>query len=170
MKHKVLFTAALLTAAAGSALATDWGQHSAAESAAQVVAPGSFADAYLFTLGSTSNLSASASATNLGSAFSIADGMVSLFKDTAGPDTLVGSFAFNGTSGDTSHSWSSLVSGSYYYLVNGMATGSAGGIYGLASVASSVSPVPEPESAALLLAGLAVVGGIAKRRSKLRRD
>ncbi len=56
-----------------------------------------------------------------------------------------------------------LAAGNYYLLVNGATTGSAGGVY---SGGISVSPVPEPETYGLFLAGLGLLGTIMTRRRK----
>jgi hypothetical protein len=56
-----------------------------------------------------------------------------------------------------------LAAGSYYLDVKGVATGSFGGTY---SAAINVTAVPEPESYAMLLAGLGLMGAIARRRNK----
>lgn len=60
--------------------------------------------------------------------------------------------------------------GHYLLYVAGLTTGSAGGIYTGAISASAVTPVPEPESYAMLLAGLGVMGAIALRRNKRKTD
>lgn len=49
----------------------------------------------------------------------------------------------------------------YYFKVTGNANGSAGGVY-VFSVATL--PVPEPETYAMLLAGLGLLGAVARRR------
>ncbi|MEO8859333.1 MAG: FxDxF family PEP-CTERM protein [Burkholderiaceae bacterium] len=54
--------------------------------------------------------------------------------------------------------------------ITGITTGTSGGIYTGAISAAAVTPVPEPESYAMLLAGLGVMGAIAIRRNKKKSD
>ena len=62
-------------------------------------------------------------------------------------------------------------SGNYWLVVQGFTTGTTGGAYaGSISVTAPVTPVPEPESYAMLLAGLGVMGAIAIRRNKSKSD
>ena len=57
----------------------------------------------------------------------------------------------------------SLTAGTYTLQIKGTVTGTAGGSYaGLLNVA----PVPEPESYAMLLSGLALFGFAASKRKK----
>lgn len=155
----VLLAALALPAFAAS---TDWGAHDAVEVGNGFAAPGSFSDFFSFTLGGTTSLSAVAVANNNTNALHIVQGTVSLYEDVTGPDQLIGSFKFNGKSGDDAHSFANLVAGSYYYLVNGKAVGQSGGVY---SLTSAVAAVPEPESYALLLGGLAAIGLVVRRRN-----
>ena len=60
--------------------------------------------------------------------------------------------------------------GNYYLSVFGITNGSQGGIYNGAISVSAVTPVPEPESYAMLLAGLGVMGAIAVRRNKSKKQ
>lgn len=53
--------------------------------------------------------------------------------------------------------------GTWFFTVSGVATGSQGGAYSFAAV---TQPVPEPETYAMLLAGLGLVGAVARRRMK----
>ena len=53
-----------------------------------------------------------------------------------------------------------LAAGNYYYAVTGMGTGSLGGFY---TISSSVTAVPEPETYAMMMAGLGVMGLLLKR-------
>jgi len=57
--------------------------------------------------------------------------------------------------------------GTFYLDVVGKADGSLGGFY---SGSISVTAVPEPESYAMLLAGLGVMGAIAVRRNKAKKQ
>lgn len=68
--------------------------------------------------------------------------------------------------GATTFSLSSALAatGSYELKVTGKATGGAG--TALYTFSGSVSPVPEPESYAMMLAGLAVMGAIARKRNQ----
>ncbi|MEO7940457.1 MAG: FxDxF family PEP-CTERM protein [Burkholderiaceae bacterium] len=65
----------------------------------------------------------------------------------------------------------SLAAGNYYLSVYGVTNGTQGGIYnGAISVSAVAAPVPEPESYAMLLAGLGVMGTIAMRRNKSKKQ
>ncbi|HUG25010.1 FxDxF family PEP-CTERM protein [Piscinibacter sp.] len=69
---------------------------------------------------------------------------------------------------DGSDGWSLLTllptSGSYSFVVEGTAVGNFGGTYAGVLTTFVPSPIPEPGTYALLLAGLGVVGFVAKRR------
>jgi hypothetical protein len=69
--------------------------------------------------------------------------------------------------GNTQHhlslSWDQPITGGAYLVVGGAVDGSLGGIY--SGSISSVSPIPEPESFAMLLAGLGLMGAVVRRRS-----
>src|SRR2546422_643980 len=120
-------------ASSANATSTDWGLHDAFEFGADKVAPGTIADTFEFSLADPASLVATAVSNNLGEGFHIESGEVSLYKVEPGPDTLIGSFDFDGTTGSTPHSFASLTSGDYFYSVAGDASGHAGGWYSLAS-------------------------------------
>lgn len=57
-----------------------------------------------------------------------------------------------------------LAAGTYTLQIRGTVSGSAGGSY--AGVLNLANPVPEPETYALLVAGLGLVGGMSRRKNK----
>ena len=130
---------------------------------------GSFDKVYLFNL--TNTFSAAAAAVTIALTFdnldiySIANASLRLFKNEgslgsfADDGVALGSFTFGTTS--TSQLFGNLTSGNYYYRLQGNANGLSGGAF---TLASSVTPVPEPGTYALLFAGLGVVGFVARRR------
>ena len=87
---------------------------------------------------------------------------------TAG--SQVGStFSFAGGDAITT-TYSNLAAGNYYFEVTGAATGALGADYDLAIQANApgtpLPSVPEPANMALLVAGLGLMGIMAKRRSR----
>ena len=68
-----------------------------------------------------------------------------------------------GTSTGLNYSFSNLLSGNYTLKASGTV---ANGGFNLLITNYTVTPVPEPETYAMLLAGLGVMGAIARRRSK----
>ena len=58
-------------------------------------------------------------------------------------------------------SWGATPGGNYYIAVGGVTNGAQGGIY---NGAISVTAVPEPETYAMMLAGLGAIGFLARRR------
>jgi hypothetical protein len=164
MKLKSIAAASVVafTALSSQAASTDWGQHDLLESALGLTAGGVIFDTFSFSLGAQSSVASSVSA--LGA---IGAGTYSLFS--VGTDGLVGTAddqgfgAWTFAGAPTVHTVS-LAAGNYYYSVFGLANGTSA--YSINSAASA-APVPEPETYALLAAGLGMVGFIASRR---RRD
>lgn len=169
---KFLLVAALAVAAVGSAQAAmvDIGDiSSVAQSTLVSHSSGStFTDYVRFTLGGGPGYQVGAVAANLqlSTIFNIINlAFVEIWKDngvafTGGGDTLVCSGAGCGFSG---LSWQGLLAAgsSYYFVINGQATGTGGGSYLFAATAS---PVPLPAAVWLLAAGLAGLVGIARRK------
>jgi hypothetical protein len=158
MKLKIVAAAvAALTALSSQAASWDWGTHDSFESASTPVTAGAIFDTYSFSLGTASHVESGV----LGFG-GIIGGAYSLYSygadNTFGTndDVGIGAWTFGGTNTVT------LDAGSYYYTVLGGATKATNYLIG-----SQVTAVPEPETYALLGAGLGIIGFVASRR---RRD
>lgn len=183
MKKKISKTSSLaigaaiaLAVPAAQAATSDWGIHDAVETSSQHVAKGSFDDIFSFTLNTASDLLSFAISTEkvvfVGSPpqqpksiFGIDDGSVKLYQGVFGDataDTQVASYNFD-DSGAIFHSSGNLAPGSYFYEVSGIGAGQGGGFFNLTS---TLAPVPEPETYGMLLAGLGLMGIMARRRIK----
>ena len=185
---KLKFVAAPLALVMGSfgaqASQTDWGVHIPVEVVSPTKAPGAFLDLYTFKIASSSTLASTAVAANVSislpvsvDVLEITGGTYSLWSTGGngalggGDDYSLAAWAFNGATGSTSNTVSPLVAGNYYYAVGGLATGLLGGQYTLVSVVTPIPifgtahpPVPEPETAVMMLAGLGALGFLARRR------
>ncbi|TVO57628.1 MULTISPECIES: FxDxF family PEP-CTERM protein [Denitromonas] len=150
----------------------DLSSGSAAGAQTHVAAPGSsFVDHYFFSLSqpvvgglgaSDIELSYVVGPTMVG--FDIGGLTASLWADLgtvgsfdAGVDSQITTFG----SGEQLSGSFQLAAGNYFFQVGGTTIGATGGVY---SWAASVSPVPEPEQYGMLLAGLGLIGLIARRR------
>lgn len=79
--------------------------------------------------------------------------------------------AFGDSNNEIHFTKAPTAAGSYFLVVSGITTGSNGGAYSGSILATApAAPVPEPESYAMLLAGLGVMGAIAVRRNKRKAD
>jgi hypothetical protein len=154
--------------AAASALAFNaqadtfnWGVHDTLEVGVNITPVGAFEDSYLFSFTEPVSLFNTTVSNNLTKILGIEDGMVTLYKEAGAVDVALGSFAFDDKSGAISYAFGAQGAGDYYYLVTGEGVGTRGGFY---SVSSTVTPVPEPETYAMMLSGLGVIGFLALRR------
>lgn len=161
MKIK-LFTAAALAAASVSAFAVGPGPLGTIDNTPIAISnlplSGIFQDVYSFTLADPGALSGNAVAINFGG-YNIL-GLTVTLQDAS--FAVVGSDA----SPADGFTFSGLAAGSYALNVLGYAEGASGGFYA-GGVIAETAPVPEPETYALMLAGLGLVGFVASRR-KLR--
>jgi len=121
------------------------------------VAKGSFSDTINFSLANTSDTDF-----GVGSIFVKVGNIVR--RDITGLTLSL----FQGTTdlglSGTDFSATALAAGDYHLLVTGNATGSQGGTYG---GGINVSPVPEANTFAMMLAGLGLMGFVARRRRPL---
>lgn len=141
---------------------------------------GTFDDTFTFTFGAgtgSSGYNVSTLNFNLGPGFnfnSLITGM-SLWNTngtgtatslTANDTWVADSLSVGGTN-TLSFGNISTLPGTYYLKVSGKVGAAADGYFYSGSISSStVSPVPEPETYAMLLAGLGLMGAIARRRNK----
>ncbi len=147
-----------------SQVPTQWFEHDSAEFASfSSAVKHTFEHEYLFHLNGTVDALATAVSNDALTKFNIDGGKVELFMSNGdinyANDVSMGSFAFDSTA--INSTFSHLSAGDYYYQVTGAVMGNKGGGYQLFS---EVSPVPEPETYAMLLAGLGLVGFMVRRR------
>lgn len=160
LKSIALAAALAVTGVSASATATNWAAHDLLESSGFVmVGVVTFLDTFSFSAG----------AGTLGS--SLASGGVSFNSYTlwSNPDNVPGNGddAFIMGSGTNMGIQSTVIAGgNYFYSVSGTVTSGTGG-YVLSS-AYAAAPIPEPETYALMLAGLGMIGFIGARRRDRR--
>lgn len=131
----------------------------------------SFLDVFTFSLSSASDTISSAVSLLFpglgmaGSSYEINNGTLSLFSDpdgdgAAGTNVQLATASFGDSTGVLT--LNNAAAGSYYWAVAGDAVGSNGGVYLYA--ANTAAVVPEPETYAMMLAGLGLIGFIGRRR------
>ncbi len=91
-----------------------------------------------------------------------ADGILYNADDGLLVNTTVSS---NPTKKNISLAWGALPAGNYYLTITGITNGTMGGLYN-GAISVSAPPVPEPESYAMFLAGLGLMGVIVRRRMR----
>lgn len=128
-----------------------------------------FVDKYLFSLSGTYDSAASVTSSFLKSG-TIKDLLITDFSivqyDPLSKSILHTYAGDNVTTGNADH-WeltaTGLQSGSYYLQVGGTVLGNGGGSYG-SDLTVSISAVPEPETYGMLLAGMGILGFVARRK------
>ena len=130
----------------------------------------SFVDVFTFSLNTVSDTISSAVSLLLpglggsGSSYEIDNGTLSLFSDpdgdgAAGVNVALASTTYGDSTGILAYNNAAV--GSYYWEVAGDAVGSNGGAY---LYAANTAVIPEPETYAMMLAGLGLIGFIGRRR------
>lgn len=172
MKLKQLIAAAVLAGASISASAqivVPWGNHDPAELGGTLFfGTGSsfpFEVVYTFSLTQISDILAVGVTNDAPGVFDISGASASLYQNNGNAnfsdDVLVGGFNFDSTA--ITQTFDAIGIGSYFYKVSGHVDGPFGGSYLLSS---HIVPVPEPETYAMLLAGLGLIGfSLRNRRS-----
>jgi hypothetical protein len=168
MKHSLLAlsVAALLTQVPAQAVTQNLGALAINVPAPFAVfnPPGAFLDLFQFTVPSPSLFGVAAA--NFG-AFAALDTKLVSTSLVSDPDGVPGNFddvvlVTNGAIGNVLLLAAPVVTGNYYLTVAGQAIGIGGGAYhGNALLA----PIPEPETYALMLAGVGVVAFLLRRRN-----
>lgn len=168
MKLKTLAAAsvALFVAFGANAADTAWGAHPTSPVLTGAWNTGNFLDTYSFSLAGAADVTSSVLSfgNTLGGSYSVWSFGTDGAFGTA-DDTQLGLFGLSSLPGPAANHTLSLGAGSYYYAVGGRAL-AGGAAYALSSTAVA-APVPEPETYALLGAGLGIIGFVASRR---RRD
>ncbi len=155
---KALVLALSLSAVSFAATAADYAavEVSPGQFTFENIAPtASFTDKVSFSVLSSSDLVGTISGT------SSSNFALSAFDLYTSSGTLVTTGSFNNVTGKASLGFVSDggLTGNYYLLISGTTTG------GTYNGNISLSPVPEPESYAMMLAGLGLMGFVARRRS-----
>jgi hypothetical protein len=156
-----------VSALAASASTTNWGPHDPTEFGfgfGSVFASTSVVDTFSFTLTAPASLVFTAVTNDFPPGLDLTGSTLTLYAGPVGFGTFVAGLAFDSTQ---VQSFSGAVAaGNYYFeVLSSVAPNATAGSY---TFTSEVSPVPEPEVYALMVAGLLGVGLLALRRRPQR--
>lgn len=165
MKFNKIIGALALIGVSSGVMAATWGVHDASEYSQTLVtgvaAASAVKDVFSFSLLGNNNVTTTSFTFPIAT-YTLVDAKVELFSGNAMSSVSLGSFSVDPFLGG-SKLFSNLSAGNYFYEVTGLASNAGAYYYSLSSVAVS-APVPEPEGYAMLLAGLGLIGMIARRR------
>lgn len=120
----------------------------------------SFLDHYTFNLSPAASVNSIVATFDLGTTFDILGLNVNLYTSGGSlvqAGSALGSVAILPVT--------TIGAGSYDLRVSGTITGTAGGTYA-GTLSAAAAPIPEPETYALMLAGLGLMGFVARRRKQ----
>lgn len=129
---------------------------------------GNFTDYFTFSVpvSASSSYATVNAALNVGPTFNTALHSMQVFLDpngiiNSGDETLLGTSTTPGNS-SLSLVLGPNIAGNMYLTIAGLANGSAGGLY---AGAINITPIPEPETWGMLMAGLSLMGTMVRRRT-----
>jgi hypothetical protein len=136
-----------------------------------------FSDKFLFSL--TGNYDASGTLSSTYLSTNPAQDLVitgySLVKYGSSFEEVLGTYAgtaFPGSGAGTEDFWkfnaNGLTAGNYYISVEGVVQGAGGGSYTSNVNLAALAPVPEPETYAMMVAGLGLLGFVARRKKNAK--
>lgn len=161
-KHIAPAIALAVASLSAHAVATNWATHDAVEvGAGFAVGPSaSLLDTFSFTLTGPVAITYTTVTNDFGF-LDLTGSVLNLYSGTVGFGTIVASQSFDAV--QTQGMSNLLSAGAYYYEIkSSVAPNAFAGSY---TLTSTVSPVPEPETLALMLGGLLAVGMMRARRS-----
>jgi hypothetical protein len=133
-----------------------------------------FSDRFTFSVNSTSGMDFDAIISSISHTADTGLDVtgLSLYRAAGGDGSGTGTLVSSGTSLQSGNidvwtlSTDNLTAGNYYVLVSGNIVSDSSASFGGAVMMSPTAPVPEPETYGMMIAGLGVLGFLARRRKQ----